>query len=148
MCYKFMIGRTNEHSIRESLEENGNQSLKFHIGEKYERVVRSHPLWVSIKNLCHKWTSSSLSKKKRELHPMKKVKIYGILPFDRPLLANHLWWVFLLHRLRGLDLQWVSNNWYPSKLESSKRETERWWEMRMGPSFELAFSRRIKIHMS
>ena len=138
-----MIGRTNKHSIRESLEENGNQSLKFHIGEKYERVVRSHPLWVSIKNLCHKWTSSSLSKKKRELHPMKKVKIYGILPFDRPLLANHL-----LHRLRGLDLQWVSNNWYPSKLESSKRETERWWEMRMGPSFELAFSRRIKIHMS
>ena len=86
-----MIGRTNKHSIRESLEENGNQSLKFHIGEKNERVVRSHP--------------------------MKKVKIYGILPFDRPLLANHL-----LHRLRGLDLQWVSNNWYPSKLESSDRE--------------------------
>jgi hypothetical protein len=72
-----MIGRTKKHSIRESLEENGNQSLKFHIGEKYERVVRSHP--------------------------MKKVKIYGILPFDRPLLANHLWWAFLLHRLRGLD---------------------------------------------
>ena len=26
-------------SIRESLEENGNQSLKFHIGEKYGRIV-------------------------------------------------------------------------------------------------------------
>jgi hypothetical protein len=64
-------------------------------------------------------------KKKRELHPMKKVKIYGILPFDRPLLANHPWGVLLLHRLRGLDLQWVSNNWYPSKLESLERERER-----------------------